>query len=77
MKFVLGEGNSALLIKRSLDSSFFYSICVDSVTEGFEVAIKSMKKKEEARFLIKPEYFLGKAGCPPRIPGGETGEYWL
>ncbi|XP_045617503.2 inactive peptidyl-prolyl cis-trans isomerase FKBP6 [Procambarus clarkii] len=39
---------------------------------GLNIAIKSMRKNETARFLVKPEYAYGKIGCQPRIPGNET-----
>lgn len=47
---------------------------VDSgnIIPGLNVAIKTMRKRETARFLIRPEYAYGKLGCPPRIPGNET-----
>lgn len=37
---------------------------------GLEVAIRSMKKNESSRFLIKWEVAFGKQGCPPRIGRG-------
>ena len=36
---------------------------------GLELAIKTMKKREKAEFLIQPSYAFGPMGCPPRIPG--------
>jgi len=39
---------------------------------GFEAAVKSMEKDEEAEFLIAPELAFGVMGCPPRIPGNAT-----
>lgn len=39
---------------------------------GFNIAVASMHKKEQARFLIAPQYGMGERGCPPRIPGGAT-----
>lgn len=43
-----------------------------SIIPGLNVAIKTMRKRETARFLIRPQYAYGKLGCPPRIPGNET-----
>ncbi|XP_047472253.1 inactive peptidyl-prolyl cis-trans isomerase FKBP6-like [Penaeus chinensis] len=43
-----------------------------NIIPGLNVAIKTMRKRETARFLIRPEYGYGKLGCPPRIPGNET-----
>lgn len=39
---------------------------------GVNIALKTMRKNETSRFLIKPHYAFGKMGCPPRIPGDET-----
>ncbi|XP_042211191.1 inactive peptidyl-prolyl cis-trans isomerase FKBP6-like [Homarus americanus] len=39
---------------------------------GLNVAIKTMRKNEKARFLISPEYAFGEMGCQPRIPSNET-----
>ncbi|XP_068240501.1 inactive peptidyl-prolyl cis-trans isomerase FKBP6 isoform X2 [Palaemon carinicauda] len=39
---------------------------------GLNIALKTMRKNETSRFLIKSQYAFGKLGCPPRIPGEET-----
>ncbi|KAK4301008.1 hypothetical protein Pmani_026828 [Petrolisthes manimaculis] len=39
---------------------------------GLNLAIKTMRKGEIARFLIQSEYAYGKLGCLPRIPGDEA-----
>lgn len=39
---------------------------------GLNIALKTMRKNETSRFLIKPYYAFGKLGCPPRVPGNET-----
>lgn len=39
---------------------------------GLEYGIATMKKAEEAQFLISPQYAFGKRGVPPRIPGDAT-----
>lgn len=44
----------------------------DEFFPGFKLALASMKEKEIADFLIKPEYAFGPVGCPPRIKGGAT-----
>ena len=41
------------------------------VIPGLDIAIKTMKKGEHARFLIHPDLGYGKFGCPPRIPPGK------
>ena len=33
-----------------------------------EIAIKSMKKGERAKFLFSYKYAYGRLGCPPRVP---------
>lgn len=45
-----------------------YRLDVGSLLLGVELAIKSMKKKEKAEFLLEPDYAFGRMGCPPRIP---------
>ncbi|CAL4140765.1 unnamed protein product, partial [Meganyctiphanes norvegica] len=42
------------------------------VLPGLNIAIKTMRKNEQARFLINQQYAYGKIGCPPRIPGDAT-----
>lgn len=49
----------------------------DELFPGFKLALASMKEKEVADFLIKPEYAFGKLGCAPRIKGGATRMYIL
>lgn len=44
---------------------------------GFELALESMKKKEEAKFLISPDYAYGKLGIPPRIPPNATCRFYV
>ncbi len=40
---------------------------------GFEIAISTMRRKEEARFLLAPAYYLGERGCGLRVPPNSTG----
>ena len=35
---------------------------------GLEIAVLSMKKGEQSKFLISPAYNLGTTGCAPRVP---------
>ncbi|XP_066948572.1 inactive peptidyl-prolyl cis-trans isomerase FKBP6, partial [Macrobrachium rosenbergii] len=42
------------------------------VLKMVNIALKTMRKNETSRFLIKPYYAFGKLGCPPRVPGNET-----
>ena len=46
----------------------------DEVIEGWEVAVKSMRRNERSQFLISPKYAFGEVGCPPRIPANATSE---
>lgn len=41
---------------------------VGAVYEGFEMAVKSMKKDEISLFLIHPDLAFKSMGVPPRIP---------
>lgn len=36
---------------------------------GLDLAVGSMKKKEQSEFVFTPEMAYGINGCPPRIPG--------
>ncbi|ELT98785.1 hypothetical protein CAPTEDRAFT_220934 [Capitella teleta] len=54
-----------------------FALGEEEVTPGFEIAVASMRKREEARFLVQPRYFLGTVGCPPRIPGNEPVLFWI
>lgn len=38
------------------------------VIEGLDLAVGSMKQKEQAEFIISPDLAWGERGCPPRIP---------
>ena len=44
----------------------------DEFFPGFKLAIASMKEKEQAEFLISPNYAFGELGCPPRIASKAT-----
>ncbi|KAI9554029.1 hypothetical protein GHT06_019301 [Daphnia sinensis] len=39
-----------------------------SVIEGLDIAVGSMKQKEQSEFIICPDLAWGEKGCPPRIP---------
>ena len=60
--------------------SFIYScihafiLFVGYVVPGLDIGIQTMCINESACFLIRPEYFLGAIGCPPRIPPDSTGK---
>lgn len=38
------------------------------VIEGLDLAVGSMKLKEQSEFIISPDLAWGEKGCPPRIP---------
>uniref|UniRef100_A0A670JP89 peptidylprolyl isomerase n=1 Tax=Podarcis muralis TaxID=64176 RepID=A0A670JP89_PODMU len=44
----------------------------DITLGGMEIGLLTMKKGELARFLFKPRYAFGAAGCPPLIPPNAT-----
>lgn len=60
--------------ERAFDSTNLRKSCLSFVTKkgsliyGLEKAIRTMRKKEEAQFIIGYELLYGKMGCPPRIP---------
>ncbi|KAB7504627.1 Inactive peptidyl-prolyl cis-trans isomerase FKBP6, partial [Armadillidium nasatum] len=39
---------------------------------GIKIGLRTMRTKEKARFLIRPQYAFGELGCPPRIPPKAT-----
>jgi FK506-binding protein 4/5 len=48
----------------------------EQVIPGLEEGLESMKKDEKARFVIKPQYAYGEAGCPEKnIPPNTTLTY--
>nr|XP_056721551.1 inactive peptidyl-prolyl cis-trans isomerase FKBP6 [Euleptes europaea] len=44
----------------------------DITLRGMAVGLLTMKRGEMARFLFKPDYAFGMAGCPPLIPPKAT-----
>ncbi|KAL0269115.1 UNVERIFIED_CONTAM: hypothetical protein PYX00_006950 [Menopon gallinae] len=42
-------------------------LSIGEIIPGLELAIRSMKRNENSRFLIKWEAAFGRQGCPPRI----------
>ncbi|KAL8198697.1 UNVERIFIED_CONTAM: Inactive peptidyl-prolyl cis-trans isomerase fkbp6 [Gekko kuhli] len=44
----------------------------DITLRGMTVGLLTMKRGELARFLFKPHYAFGMAGCPPLIPPNAT-----
>uniref|UniRef100_A0ACB8EDK6 Inactive peptidyl-prolyl cis-trans isomerase fkbp6 n=1 Tax=Sphaerodactylus townsendi TaxID=933632 RepID=A0ACB8EDK6_9SAUR len=44
----------------------------DITLQGMVIGLLSMKRGELARFLFKPNYAFGMAGCPPLIPPRAT-----
>eukprot|EP01122_Echinamoeba_exundans_P006601 TRINITY_DN188_c0_g2_i1.p1 TRINITY_DN188_c0_g2~~TRINITY_DN188_c0_g2_i1.p1 ORF type:complete len:482 (+),score=148.55 TRINITY_DN188_c0_g2_i1:56-1447(+) len=57
---------------RDRNSPFKFQIDAGSVIKGWDVAVKSMKKGEVAKFTLKPEYAYGASGSPPKIPANAT-----
>lgn len=45
-----------------------------SVVSGLDIAVSTMKKNEKSEFIIEPEYYCGKQGCPPRVPANTPGK---
>ncbi|KAF1742821.1 hypothetical protein MXB_137, partial [Myxobolus squamalis] len=40
--------------------------------QGLQIALSTMSKEEEAKFIIRSDYAYGQLGCPPRIPHNAT-----
>ncbi|XAR66266.1 Peptidylprolyl isomerase [Bertholletia excelsa] len=51
---------------------FTFELGKGSVIKGWDVALRTMKVEEIAKFTIKPEYAYGSAGSPPDIPPDAT-----
>ncbi|XP_050438501.1 inactive peptidyl-prolyl cis-trans isomerase FKBP6 [Adelges cooleyi] len=49
-----------------------YTLSTGELLPGLEIAIKTMRKGEHARFLIHPDLAYKELGCPPRIPANAT-----
>lgn len=49
-------------------SPFNFTVGTGSVIKGWEIAIKTMKRNELAKFSIPSEYAYGSRGSPPTIP---------
>lgn len=39
---------------------------------GLDLGLRTMRRGEFSRFLLKPSYAYGEMGCPPLIPPGAT-----
>ncbi|XP_065226166.1 inactive peptidyl-prolyl cis-trans isomerase FKBP6 [Planococcus citri] len=46
---------------------YSFRLGYDSMIVGMVIAIQSMKRGEQSKFLLDPEYAYGKLGVPPRI----------
>lgn len=52
--------------------TFKFLLGANRVIKGWEIAVKTMCKGEQAEFRISPEYAYGEKGFPPKIPGNST-----
>lgn len=50
------------------NKSFEFKLGNGEVVAGLDIAVSTMKKREKSQFIIEPEFYCGKAGCPPRVP---------
>lgn len=48
------------------------SLGADETLPGLKIALRTMRKRERSRFLVRADYAFGEMGCPPRIPTGAT-----
>ncbi|XP_057475535.1 peptidyl-prolyl cis-trans isomerase FKBP20-1 [Actinidia eriantha] len=51
---------------------FTFELGKGNVIVGWDIALRTMKVGEVAKFTIKPEYAYGSVGSPPDIPPGAT-----
>lgn len=52
----------------SRGSPFNFTLGTGSVIKGWEIAVKTMKRNEIAKFSLPPELAYGERGSPPSIP---------
>ena len=57
---------------RDRNEQFSFTVGAKQVIEGWDVAIRTMKRSEVARFTIAPELAYGEVGAPPKIPANAT-----
>jgi len=51
---------------------FSFTLGKGDVIKGWDIAVKTMKRNETAKFTIKPEYAYGERGSPNQIPPNST-----
>ena len=51
---------------------FSFTLGKGEVIKGWDIAVKSMKLNESAKFTISSEYAYGEKGSPPKIPPNST-----
>lgn len=59
------------------NKSFEFKLGDGSVVKGLDVAVSTMKRYERSQFIFDPEYYIGKGGCPPRVPPDTPGKRYL
>lgn len=57
---------------RDRNEQFSFTVGAHQVIEGWEIAIRSMRRHELAKFTISSEYAYGETGSPPKIPPNAT-----
>ncbi len=57
---------------RDRNEQFSFTVGSKQVIEGWEVAVKTMKRGEISKFTISPELAYGERGSPPKIPPNAT-----
>ncbi|KAK2816550.1 hypothetical protein Q7C36_022821 [Tachysurus vachellii] len=57
---------------RSLKFPKMMKLGKDLTVWGLDVGLRTMRKGEFSRFLLKPRYAFGDMGCPPLIPPSAT-----
>lgn len=57
---------------RDRNEQFSFTVGAKQVIEGWDLAIKTMKRSEVAKFTISPEFAYGERGAPPKIEPNAT-----
>ncbi|XP_054159035.1 peptidyl-prolyl cis-trans isomerase FKBP4-like [Oppia nitens] len=57
---------------RDRNDQFSFTIGANQVIKGWDIAVKTMKRGEVAKFTIAPELAYGETGAGPKIPPNST-----
>ncbi|XP_043701748.1 peptidyl-prolyl cis-trans isomerase FKBP20-1 [Telopea speciosissima] len=69
---VLGETGEVFDTTHEDNTVFSFELGKGTVIKAWDIALRTMKVGEVAKFTCKPEYAYGSAGSPPDIPPNAT-----